>query len=204
MSTFSFNIFSDTIQGRVHRRKLSKNETVFLEGAEVESIYFVEQGCVRLVVFPQEGKQMVLYRARTGEPFAEEHLTLARYSYRAVADEGSIIQSISKQLLLDDVYTNPEVARRYIGCISSRYYQLRTNFERLGISSAKARVLHLLNTMNCEGIPAIDLDGKIKSLSDDLNLTHEATYRALRELEEGGAIKRNNGIVEICQISPSV
>ena len=52
--------------------------------------------------------------------------------------------------------------------------------------------------MSGEGIPAIDLSGKIKSLSDDLNLTHEATYRALRELEEAGAIKRNNGIVEIC------
>ncbi len=197
MSTFNFNIFSAEVQRQVRRINLEVNETLFLEESKVESIYKVETGCVRLVVFPQDGKQLVLYRARDGEAFAEEHLARDHYSYRAIADKKTTLQSISKQLLLDDISSNPDVAKRFLMCLSGRYYQLRTNFERLGISSARARVLHMLESLAKETSGPIHVLGKIKSLSDDLNLTHEATYRALRELENDGVIARKDGYIEI-------
>ncbi len=201
MSTFSFNTFSDAVRNQVRRQTYNVNETVFSEGATVESIFLVEEGCVRLIVFPQDGKQLVLYRARCGETFAEEHLTLEKYSYRAVTDEPTTLHFVPKAAILNDLRTNPEVATRFIKCISSRYYQLRINFERLGIASAKARVLHWLNTLSLREGQDIDLTGKLKSLSDDLNLTHEAMYRALRELERDGAIQRDSGVIKICEIA---
>lgn len=194
MSSFSFNMFSEESTSQLRRRNLRRGETLFVEGATVESVFFVEQGCVRLEVEPEPGKQMVLYRARTKEAFAEEHLVLEDYSYRGVADEDTIVQSIPKTNVLSDIRDDPTIARAFIACLGRRYYQLRVNFERLGIRSAKDRVLHLLRTMRTRQYP-IDITGKIKSFSDDLNLTHEATYRALRELEREGAIVRDDGLI---------
>lgn len=200
MSSFSFNIFSESLQRQIVRQEFAKDETLFVEGVSADSIYFVEEGCVRLVVSPQDGKQLVLYRARTGEPFAEEHLSIESYSYGAITDKPSIVQSIPRQGLLNDVCSKPEVAKRFINCLSGRYYQLRMSFERLGISSARDRVLHFLRTTSATETMKLDLSGKLKSLSDDLNLSHESVYRALRELETEGTIKRDNGVIEILRI----
>ena len=200
MSSFSFNIFSQAIQQKVARTELVKDEMLFLEGTKAESIHMVEEGCVRFFVNPQDGKQLVLYRARSGEPFAEEHLSLEDYSYSAMADKPSIVQSIEKKDLLNDICSNPEVAKRFINCLSGRYYQLRTSFERLGISSARDRVLHFISASCDAQNRKIELSGKLKSLSDDLNLSHEAVYRALRELESDGTIKRNDGVIEILRM----
>ena len=195
MPVFTFNIFSKEIQNRVVRKDVAKNKVLFQQGAIADSVYFVEEGCVRLVVYPQDGKQMVLCRARNGEPFAEEHLTRETYSYTAIADLDSVLQSVPKQDLLDDVCRHPDVAKRYIKCLSERYHQLRINFERLGISSARDRVFNFFATFVQSQSNQIDLSGKLKSLSDDLNLSHEAVYRALHELESDGLIHREGGII---------
>jgi CRP-like cAMP-binding protein len=201
MSTFSFSIFSAEVQQQVRCQSFAVNELVFSEDSPADDVFLVKSGCVRLVVFPQDDKQLVLYRALKDETFAEEHLALEKYSYRAVTDEQTELQIVSKAALLNDINTNPAIAMRFIECISSRYYQLRINFERLGIAAAKERVLHWLKTLSLRQGPVIDLTGKLKSLSDDLNLTHEAMYRALRELEQGGAIQRDRGKIKICKYS---
>jgi DNA-binding transcriptional regulator YhcF (GntR family) len=40
----------------------------------------------------------------------------------------------------------------------------------------------------------------MKSLADDLNLTPEAIYRALRELEKEGFIQRDDGTITVLRI----
>lgn len=201
MSLFTFQMFSKEANQQLQRKELNRGDILFTEGAKAESVFFVESGCIRLEVHPENDKQLVLYRARENEAFAEEHLVLHRYSYQAVADEKSIVQYLPKQALLEDIRVRPDVAQKFITCLSLRHYQLRINFERLGIKSAKNRVLHLLQTMSLQGDCPIDVTGKIKSFSNDLNLTHEATYRALKELERDGLIQRENGSIILVEIS---
>ena len=195
MSTFNLGIFSDVSNKQLQRRSLTRGEILFDEGSTVESVFFIEKGSVRIVVEPRKGKRMVLYRARENEAVAEEHLVLDKYTYQAVADEITIVQFLPKQAILDDIRLSPEIAQRFIMCLSLRYYQLRINFERLGIRSAKDRVLHLLQTLSLQTQGPLDMGGRIKSFSDDLNLTHEATYRALKELEQEGSISREGAMI---------
>ena len=181
----------------MRRRELEAGEVLFTQGAPTDSVYLVEHGCIKLVVHPHDAKQMVLYRALTGEIFAEEHLVQDRYSYSAIAEVDTILSSVSRQVLLGDVMRDRAVLERYLACLSGRYHQLRINFERLGIPSAKARVLDFLEAITRGKSHPIDLSGQIKSLSDDLNLTHEAVYRALRDLESDGAIQRSEGMIRV-------
>ena len=176
-------------------------EVLFEEGAKVESFYVCESGCVRLEVLPNRDKPIVLYRAKANEAFAEEHLILDAYSYRGVIDEDSVLLSAPKTAILNDIRSDPIIGQRYIYCLSQRNLQLRVNFERLSIKSAKERVFHFLKTKESLNPGPQDFSGKLKSYSDDLNLTHEAMYRALKDLEEEGRICRNDGIVEIIKNS---
>ncbi len=197
MSKFEFNTFSDLVRSHVEQQVVKPGEVLFLENSPVERFYFCKEGCIRLEVFPQKNKAVVLYRARDGETIAEEHLILEKYGYRAVADRVSIVESVPKSLMLDDIRTNPVVAKNFIYCLAKRNVQLRINFERLGIKSAKERVLHFLRGLAIQNPGPLDLSGKLKGLSGDLNLTHEAMYRALKELEQEGLISRKSGRISL-------
>lgn len=201
MSTFDFNSFSEQVVSSLRSRDLKTGEPVFTEGKDVEHIYFCQAGCVRLEVWPEPEKSLVLYRAGANEAFGEEHLMLDKYTYSAVADERSAIVMAPKTILLNDILANPKIGYRYVQCLIRRYYELRVNFERLGITSAKARVWHLLVSLNNPNDSSIDLTGKIKSLSNDLNLSHEAVYRALKDLERDGVLQRTGGRVKLRQPS---
>ncbi len=88
----------------------------------------------------------------------------------------------------------------YIKCLGERYYSLRVRYERLGITSAKFRVLHLLASLSSSEPGPLQLSGRMKSLADDLNLTPEAIYRALRELEKEEFIQRDDGTITVLKI----
>ncbi len=149
------------------------------------------------MIHPQDGKRLTLYRARQGEVFVEDHLLMDTYNVTAVADQDTVIQFVSKQLILKELLSSPEVAMRYVKCLGERYYRLRVSYERLGITSAKLRVLHLLISLSAGKPRSLNLAGRMKSLADDLNLTPEAVYRALRELEKEGFIDREDGLITV-------
>jgi len=200
--SFDFCIFSEAVTNRLRRREVMDREVIFLEGTPADSIYYVESGCVKLVIHPQDGKRLTLYRARQGEVFVEDHLMLDTYNVTAIADQDTVLQYVSKQLILDEIQSRPEIAMRYLECLGGRYYRLRVSYERLGITSAKFRVLHLLASMAAEEPGPLDLAGRMKSLADDLNLTPEAVYRALRDLEKEGFVQRDDGTITVLKIEP--
>ncbi len=200
--SFDFCIFTEAVTNRLRRREVSDREVIFLEGSPADSIFYVESGCVKLVIHPQDGKRLTLYRARQGEVFVEDHLMLDTYNVTAIADQDTVLQYVSKQLILDEIQSRPEIAMRYIECLGGRYYALRVSYERLGITSAKLRVLHLLASMSAEEHGPLDLAGRMKSLADDLNLTPEAVYRALRDLEKEGFVQRDDGTITVLKIEP--
>ena len=197
MLKFDFNSFTEHLRKSLTKKVLKTGEELFKEGNDVDFFYFCETGCIRLEVYPESSRPLVLYRARDGEAFAEEHLMLDQYSYSAIADLKTTVTMAPKALMRNYIQRNPGVASLYVQCVIRRYYNLRVNFERLGIKSAKGRVMHLLRTMSKQHGIAIDLTGKVKSLSSDLNLTHEAAYRALKELEDEGVLTRNDGIIHL-------
>lgn len=200
--SFNFSIFSEAVTSRVRRREVADREIIFLEGDPADSIYYVESGCVKLVIHPQDDKRLTLYRALQGDVFVEDHLMLDTYNVTAIADQDTVLQYVSKQLILSDVQSRPEIAMRYIKCLGERYYSLRVSYERLGITSAKFRVLHLLASLSPNEPGPLQLAGRMKSLADDLNLTPEAIYRALRELEKENFIQRDDGTITVLNIEP--
>ncbi|GAB5402357.1 MAG: Crp/Fnr family transcriptional regulator [Aureliella sp.] len=178
------------------RYKLQTGDVLFSERSSADAVYFIETGCVRMVVHPSDGKQLVLFRARDGESFAEEHIVSDNCGYTAIADKETSLLSVSAELLREFMLSDAAAMRSYLTTVGFRMQQLRKNFERLALPSASAKVLHLLTSLS-EGSEPLDLTGRIKTFASDLNLTHETMYRTLKTLEERGDIERQNGWVRV-------
>lgn len=197
MLQISENAARNTLKCSLHR-----DEILFSIGSPVERIYQVIRGSVRIVAYPDDGKPLVLYRAIPGEVFSADHLLEDRHRYSAIAMEETTVASICRNVLIQELKKSPDNFHRYLDCLCRRFHQLRTNFERIAIPEAKARVLHLLQCLasSQERWQRIELRGKIKSYADDLNLTHEAVYRALRKLEsEGSIVRLEDGSIRVNQ-----
>lgn len=202
LSKFEIQMFSDAVVRAQRQYRFAAGGVLFSQGMPVDSIYFIESGSVRLTVYPDDGKELVLYRAYPQEVFAEEHLFRETYSYTAIAESETQCVAIDRKLLLQDVAENSDVLNHYFSCLSRRYHELRVNFERLGMPTAKARIMHWLTALSGGTQQPIDLGGRVKSLAADLNLTPETMYRVLADLERDGSIKREAGLVTL--LSPVV
>ena len=201
MSVFQFEFSGPAANGCIHNRKLDREEVLFSIGAPVEGIFRVVSGCVRIVVYPDDGKPLVLYRAERGETFSEDHLFSEEYRYEAIASEKTVVESLERTQLIRDLQSNPSQLFSLLKCLCQRFHQLHDNFHRVAISDSKRRVLDLLCSLAVSRYSHLDclpIKGKIKSYADDLNLSHEAMYRALRKLESDGTIVRlQNGSIRV-------
>lgn len=193
MEKFHFEVTEKAARS-IRTRTLKPEEVLFAKGAPAECLYRVVKGSIRLVTYPVSGKPLVLYRAEAGEIFSEDHLATPSYRYSAIANENSVVDSISRELLLRELQNDPKHIYQYSEYLNCRIHQLQANFERIAIPVAKTRVLDFLRSLaraqSCNGAHRINLRGKVKSYSDDLNLSHEAMYRAIRKLESEGSIVR--------------
>ena len=187
----------------VRRRTLSSGQLLFSMGSPVEFVFRVVTGSVRVEILPEDGRQLVVCRASSGELIGADHLTRQFYGVTATADERTVIDAVGCETVLKCITNDETLLRKYLDCLTRQQGMLCESLERISIQSAKQRVLHLLESLiQRKGSNSLDLKGRVKSLSFDLNLSHEATYRALRKLEAEGFIQRDDGHIRLIR-SPS-
>jgi len=200
MNKFRLEV-SEAAARSIRNRRLSRDEVLFSIGAPVECVFRVIRGSVRIIAYPEGGKHLVLYRANQGETFSEDHLVCDNYRYAAIASEKTVVASICRGLLVRELQEKPAQLYLFLECVIQRFQQLHANFQRLAIPDAKTRVLDFLRNypVSSNGtFERIKLKGKTKGYADDLNLSHEAVYRALRKLESEGSIYRlDDGSVKV-------
>ena len=182
----------------VRRRTLSAGQLLFSLGSPVESVFRVVSGSVRVEIRPEDGRQLVACRASCGELIGADHLTRQFYGVTATVDETTVVDAVGCETVLKFITKDETLLRKYLDCLTWQQGKLCESLERISIQSAQQRVLHLLETLTRRnGSDSVDLKGRVKSLSYDLNLTHEATYRALRKLEAEGFIQRDDGHIRL-------
>jgi DNA-binding MarR family transcriptional regulator len=81
--------------------------------------------------------------------------------------------------------------------LSREVRQLRLQNERLSLPKVQDRLLHLIETEGTAGRYALTCS--VKELAKQLAVTHEALYRAIARLQEGGRIKRSDGCLEFAE-----
>lgn len=187
MSGLWRDIFSSPAARRI---QLEPGQALFRQNDPISSIFLVESGRLRLVRHLEDGTPVVMHTARGGETFAEGALSAEKYHCDAVAETKAQVLSLAKKVVLDHLEEHPEAGLAMVLQMARQVRDLRTRLELRNIRRADERLLAWLQ-LHAEGSPpTIVLDRSWTRIAEEVGLTRESVYRALRMLESGGNIRR--------------
>ena len=173
------------------RRELRKGETLFNIEEEVVSFFSLETGKIRMSRNMTDGNRVTFYVVNAGQLFAEASLFSKNYHCEAVAEEPSIVAIYSKAKFLNAMRENQSGAFMFMEHLAKQVQKQRAHIELMHIKSAPDRLLaYIHNKMRARDVE-LHLETTWKTVADEINLTHEAVYRALSVLERTGAISRD-------------
>ena len=151
-------VFLSTVDGA--RRIVSnyrKGQTVFAQGDVADSVFYVQDGQVKISVVSEFGKEAVVALHRKGDFFGEgclsgQPLRLAT----AVAMTGCVITKLEKATVVRVLHEEPKFAEVFLSYILSRNARMEGDLvDQLFNSSEKrlARLLLLMANFGKEGRP---------------------------------------------------
>ncbi|WP_088954137.1 Crp/Fnr family transcriptional regulator [Variovorax sp. HW608] len=94
---------------------------------------------------------------------------------------------------------DPDFCRQWHTILAREVRKLRAQCERLSLKTAEDRILHYIEA---EGVGGVVLLAQTKKAwANDLGLTHEALYRALKRLQDGGIPEDDRPAPGTCRLT---
>ena len=174
---------------KLERRSLARNEYLFRQGDQVQAIYFIEDGRLRLDRRTFDGRSLVFGTSSAGEFFVEAALFAEIFHCDAVATERSRVRVYPKAAVLKALNTDPSAALPFLRLMAHQVIEARQRLELMKIRSAKDRLMLYLDLHAGAG-GSVGLKSELQDIASELGLTREAFYRTLASLEDAGAIER--------------
>lgn len=187
------NFLSDSasaqkLEAYKHSYKVKKGQHLYLEGAKAINIYSIYKGKIKVVKVGLDGKEQIVYLAKDGDLLGvKASLYDNYYSTTTIALEDTYICSISKEVFLELVDSNPSLnqeVRKYlcrmINIMEDKVFNLsqKSVRERLALS-----LLSLNETFGIENSNEILIDVSL-TREDMANLVGTATETVIRLLSE--------------------
>ena len=133
---------------RTQRVEYGPAETIFSQGDAATSVMYVQKGAVRLSVLSHTGKEAVVAVLEVGHFFGEGCLAgQAQRMATATAMAPSVILTVAKQEMVDQLHARPAFADRFLTHMLTRNIRIEEDLiDQLFNSSEKrlARTLLLL------------------------------------------------------------
>jgi CRP/FNR family transcriptional regulator, cyclic AMP receptor protein len=155
--SFDVNVFLNTVDSGRSVSKYRKNRKIFAQGDVADSVFYIQQGQVKLSVVSELGKEAVVALHRSADFFGEgclsgQHVRLAT----AVAMTDCLIMKVDKAVLVRVLRDEPKFSEIFLYYILARNARVEEDLvDQLFNSSEKrlARLLLLLANFGKEGSP---------------------------------------------------
>jgi CRP-like cAMP-binding protein len=178
------------------------NETVFLQGAPADAVFYIQSGKVQLTVVSKSGKEAVIAILPDTSFFGEGCLAgqPLRISSARTAQQSTILR-VRKAVMTDMLHQDPGFAERFLGYLLSRNIRMEADLvDHLFNSSEKrlARLLLLMANFGQESKP-IPLIAKMsqETLAAMVGTTRSRVSFFLNRFRELGFIEYNSGGMHI-------
>ena len=140
-----FHKISDNRLSRVYKKK----DFIFMEGAQPLYLYFISRGEVKTYKSNNDGKELITGLHKQGQfigflPLLENKPN----NETAVVLKESEVFLIPQQDFLTMIYTNKEIARKFISMLSSNLYDAENTLLELAYQSVRQRVATALIKLN--------------------------------------------------------
>ena len=198
-------LFSDLTPPELERialgcslRRLVHGNDVFRVGQPCDEFHVTVMGQVKLFALSPAGQEKVIELIGPGNSFAEALMFTGRpYIINAQALTDTLLLTVKKHAVVDEIERDPRFALRMLAGISRRLHGLVHDVEAYALHSGVQRVIgYLLRDQPPEGSASASSDAVTISLpvskatiASRLSLTPEYFSRVLHELGSAGLIE---------------
>jgi CRP/FNR family transcriptional regulator len=176
--------------------QLPKDAHPFVAGSPCEAYLIVLEGCVRVQIVAESGREIVLYRVASGESCVLTTSCLLKhepYSAEALCESAVTALAIPAGLFHDLLGTSPAFRKAVLESYATRVTDLIMTFEELAFRRLDRRLAETLVERAVDGaVTATHHD-----LAVELGSAREVVSRALKALEQDGLVALGRGMIRI-------
>lgn len=174
----------DKIVDGTAERRVRRGEVVFNRGEPCNGFHIMVYGQVKLVAISSGGAEKVVRLLGPGESFGEALMFLDKpYILTAVALADSMLLTIEKDVVFEELERQPLLARKMLAGLSQRLHAFVSDVKSYSLHSGTQRVIgYLLQAGEAVGGPELRLEVGKNVIASRLNLTPEHFSRILHDL----------------------
>jgi CRP-like cAMP-binding protein len=185
--------------------QLEMNATLFQQGADLENIYLMISGSIKLQRTVPNGDEKVIEILRPGQSFAEAVLFLggSKYPVSAIAVSSAVVVAIDAAAYLGMLTTSNKLCMNLLGKLSQRLHWMVSEVDRLTLHNATFRLVdYLLSDIPTDknDPTGVTLVAPKHVIASRLSIKPETLSRTLKTLSKQGLINLNGSEIELVDI----
>ena len=176
-----------------------KNQHVFEQGDVADTVFYIQEGKVKLTVLSDQGKEAVVAILEPGQFFGEGCLNGQRLRIATTtAMEDYLITAITKTAMIASLHDEPKFSELFMAFLLTRNSRIEEDLiDQLFNSSERrlARLLLLLANFGKEGIPQpISRNISQETLAEMIGTTRSRVSHFMNKFRKLGFISYNGQI----------
>ncbi|MBI5469082.1 MAG: Crp/Fnr family transcriptional regulator [Deltaproteobacteria bacterium] len=180
-------------------RSWPSGSQVIIEGESGDAVYFIISGRVKVTLYGEEGREIVLSILNEGDMFGEMSIIDDKprsANVEAVKDLECLV--ISKSAFIEYLSTHHKVYMRFFAYLTGRLREATRQIGGLALLDVCGRIAHTLIGMAKEGAAAKEKVVAIErptheELAAMIGSSREVVSRALKKMTQDGYIKIEKG-----------
>lgn len=186
----------EEIASKIVQKEFKKGDVIFSEGNDAETLYFVNEGRIKLYKYNKDGKEQILHMISDGEFFGELNLIkTSDYKFNAKSIEKTKVCTLNKYEMKDIIMKNPEIAIKLLESAGERLAAIENLAQNLSTNDIDSRISYLLiNLMEkysqvIDGKKVIKLPLSREDMANYIGVTRETISRKLKKFEDESLIE---------------
>lgn len=183
---------------------LRRSASLFTQNQPADSVYFIDDGLVKLARTNSRGSRIILTVRGPGHLAGEEALTETPSTYSEDSEvlTTATVFRIPREVIIPALASNPELTTAVITYLLERRSVLAEKVELLCLHDVEYRILHYLAELSKLVKPLEDGEGyqlpiTQLELADLIGATRETTSTTLNQLERRGLVKLSRRMLTI-------
>lgn len=180
----------------IEHKEFTKGDTIFIEGDISNTLYFINEGKIKLYKYTKDGKEQILHVLSEGEFFGElELIKPSKYGFNSKAIVDSKICTLTKDEMKEIMMRKPEIGIKVLETVAGRLSKVESLVQNLATNDVDSRMAYLLIDLsekygeNIGGNISIKLPLSREEMANYIGVTRETISRKLKKLEDEKLIR---------------
>ena len=180
----------------INHKEYNKGDVIFTEGNVANTLYFINEGKIKLYKYTKDGKEQILHVLSEGDFFGElELIKPSKYGFNAKAIVDSKICTLTKDEMKDIMMGNPEIGIKVLEAVGERLSKVESLVQNLATNDVDSRMAYLLTDLMekygevMEDNISIKLPLSREDMANYIGVTRETISRKLKKFEDEKLIK---------------